>query len=322
MDSYYQRSTLLLQYTTLFSGGAAESTMNGDEFRQTMKATDRKLSERGIPAVFRTFFAFWEIEGNKPIIGNVAIDPSRSPYEGTNLVHTIDDWYRKNYPAEKATIQGFGERPILIRSELFLVRMPATFNAAPQKMAALSYVIGLTDAFIAILDAKERDYVQHRFCEYFPQMSRLALLRVRSEDLTGPNAGLARDLLSQGSADLHSISHSVAPSNPSAIRWSAQQAVEKFLKAYLALTVASFNAKELKRRFKHDLRLLLAQCAEHCSAFDQVLPHIAQVEVSPDERYRPTNMSVEQALAVIDRAYAICDLVVQILLNTIQTKRR
>jgi len=286
-----------------------------------MVAVDKELALKGIPAALRSFHAYFSISGAKSMRGHTNFDPSLGLYEGTNLFLSIDEWYVATYPRRVISARDFGARPVLIRSELFLMQIPAAPNANPETMSAMKYIEGICGSLVQILDQNEKDDIQARFNLYFREGSRLALLGVRTKEFSGPNAPLAAALIAHGLADLHSVSRSILQSQPSAHLWSAQQAVEKLLKAYLSLCDPAMNVAKLKRTFGHNLSFLLKECAKHCAAFQQASQDIARVNINPEERYQGAVVAVGDVLAAIDTAYAICDLTARVIFAMLKERR-
>jgi hypothetical protein len=297
-------------------------TLNATSFHKLMIDIDKELAEKEIPAFDRMLVAYGKIRGHGSYEINQEIDPTCGPYEGSNLLFAIEDWYTNCYPSESIHAKPFGKRPILIRSEPFMMKLPMIFNADPKTISAIKYIEGITESLLQILDETERLNLQSRFNIYFMQASNLALLRVQIQyDLKSPNEKLIQELILSGCGDLNSASRSVIRDEPGAYMWCIQQSVEKFFKAYLAFVNSAMTKENLKQKFGHNLEKIVREARASCDAFEKILPYIEKVNVSPDMRYKPSILTYSQAVEIIDLAYSICDFIVCVLLEQVNKTR-
>jgi hypothetical protein len=289
--------------------------MQEEDFEKLMRQIDKDLAGKGMPAVFRAIHAYHQIEGPGELNLSASYDPSRPQYEGTNLFHGILSWYDHHYPKGSVCAPSLGRRVILIRAEPFMLTLPPAFNIEPQTLPAIQHVDGMSEGFLMLLDPTEKECIQAKFNTCFTQASRLALLcvKVRRRSVNA-NAALIKDLILSARADLNSATDAVVRPDAGSYVWCSQQAVEKFFKAFLAFSDTSMNIRRFKQ-LGHDLKKLGDECCNHCAAVDQVLPFLHEVACTPQERYQPPNLLVADSVAKVDMAYAICDLVVQIMLH-------
>jgi len=287
-----------------------------------MPKIDHELAQRGIPVHLRQPYAHWRIAGPGSIDLQAAYDESTPAYKGSNLFHKILEWYSAHYSKDAVCVPPLGKRPILVRGQPFVLRIPPIFNVNPSTKRATNYIEGVNDSFLEILSPDEMQQVQEQFNYMAKQASRLTLLLVsllREQPI--PNWLLVKQLVMSGRADLNSATDAVVRLDVGSYPWCAQQAVEKYLKAYLSFVDPTVNASILKTRFGHNLPRLLDACSQHCESFKQVTPYIAKVAVTPSQRYERPQMTTREAVDRVNLAYAICDLVAHIMLPTLKSKR-
>lgn len=295
--------------------------MDKNEFEHLMPKVDRELADRGIPVHLRQPYAHWRIAGPASIDLQAAYDESTPAYKGTNLFHKILEWYSAHYPKDAVCVPPFGRRPILVRGQPFVLRIPPIFNVNPSTKRATNYIEGISDSFLEILSPDEIQQVQEQFNDMAKQASRLTLLLVsllREQPI--PNWLLVKQLVMSGRADLNSATDAVVRLDAGSYPWCTQQAVEKHLKAYLSFVDPAVNASILKMRFGHNLPRLLDACSQHCASFEQVTPYIATVAVTPSQRYESPQLATREAVDRVNLAYAMCDLVAHIMLSSLKGK--
>jgi hypothetical protein len=296
-----------------------KETLNAESFHKLMVETDKVLAKKEIPAAIRVFFAYGKIRGPGSYEMNQEIDPAYGPYEGSNLLLSIQNWYKKYYPPTSIYVKPFGKRPVLIRGEIFLLNLPPAFNIDPETIPVSKNIEGITEGLLQILDNTEIRELQKRFNLYFMQASRLAFFHLKVRDgLDSPNKKLVLDLVFSAYGELNSAGRSIIQGEPSAYIWCIQQSVEKFFKAYLAFAKPEITAEDLRKKFGHNLQKLVKETCIHCEAFKQVLPHIELVDISPDMRYKPPKLTLAEAIEKIDTAHNICDLIVRVFLSQLR----
>lgn len=285
--------------------------MTKEEFDNLMNEVDRAMAARGISAFGRMGFALKEIDPSlKESFPGAPVDPRLGPYEGNNLCHAVSAWYEKHYSTQ-VTIGKFGQRPIVIRAEVFTIVIPTIFN--PQKeIPVRKHLAEMSDHLWAILDEGEKGAAQTKFNRMFWQVSDLHLLGVSMKEMPSPNVDLALDLVSRGLTDLTSATHTFLSADPHAIVWDCQQAVEKYLKAFLTIIDEKLDEARLKK-LGHDNVKLLEEAALRHEAFEQVKPDIQHVNFGPQDRYEVREMSREEGVDVVDLSFKISALVAEVL---------
>lgn len=286
--------------------------MTEEEFNKLMIKTDKELAAKGIAATGRMFFAPKVINPSlQTIYPGQQVDPNLGLYEGNNLFHAISDWYEKHY-WNQMTIKEFSRRPIIIRGEVFTILIPTIFNPS-EEIPVRKHIANLSDELWAILDDNEKKAIQVKFNQMFREISSLQLFVSSIKEIPSPNIKLASDLIVRGQTDLISATYSFLPTDPHASMWNCQQAVEKFLKAFLAISDRKINVENLKK-FRHNNIQLLEEAILQNNSFEQVRPHISKVAFTPQDRYKVCQISREEAVYIINLSFAICNLVAQILL--------
>ena len=292
--------------------------MSEGEFLRRMAEIDKELAAKGKSILARCWLAAFEFGWKEKIVfPHKPRDPAIGQYEGVNLLWAIEDWYMKHY-GPQLMVGNFGKRLMIIRAHVYEVNVPAIFNPR-QEIPAFDHIVDFEKPLAGLITGSERQEIQARFNRMFNEGSRLAFLSISLQRLNGHNVALAGEYLTRGLTDLHAAVSSYIRSDPGANLFSAQQAVEKFLKAYLTLQDASLDDSALRSAFGHSIKKLLNEAAKREVAFAQIQPHITKMNITPASRYHPKKLMAAEAVAVIDLAYAICDFVAQVLLPSTRT---
>jgi HEPN domain-containing protein len=290
--------------------------MTEAEFSARMNEFDQEFASLGTPVPIRSMqavYAFWGSKEFKAIISQRSPrNPNIGPYEGSNLHWAIHDWYMKRY-YHQMIVGSLGERLIPIRAQVFRVKLPAIFSPK-EEIPAFEYIEGFSPELLAILSEEERRVVQQKFSAMFNHASHLARLSVRINLLKGKNANLASDLIKRGLTDLHASVTAFVQRDPGANIWSAQQAAEKFLKAFLCVQDDRLDERLLKDTFGHDLKKLLFAASKIADVFSKAEPHIQRLNISPADRYKFNERSPSEAVELIDISFWIANSVAEILL--------
>jgi len=230
--------------------------MTDEEFVRHMDQIDRDLAEKGVPAAFRPFHVIFGLTGAREIpVPTPPRDPSLSEYEGANLQWSIFEWYESKYK-EQVKVRDFGRRLLLIRGEPFQVRLPIVFNAT-KDVPAREHIEALSDELWDGLLPEEKGRIQSSFNIMFRQASDLALLGVKAKELPVNNSDLVVDLVHRGRTDLGTAVTAFNRSDPHASVWPMQQAVEKYLKAFLSAKDSQIDEEALKSDYGHNIERLL-----------------------------------------------------------------
>lgn len=289
--------------------------MTEAEFSGRMNEIDQGFASLGTSVPIRSMQAIYAFYGSKEFKGLISQRSPRNskigPYEGSNLYWAIHDWYMKHY-YQQMIVGSLGERLMIIRAQVFRVELPAIFNPK-EEIPAFEHIEGFSTELFSILSEEEKRAVQQKFSVMFSHASRLARLSVRIDLLKGKNARLASDLIKRGLSDLHASVTAFVQRDPGANIWSAQQAAEKFLKAFLCVQDEQLDERLLKDRFGHDLEKLLSAAAKVADIFSKVEPHIQKLNVPPADRYKSSKYSLAEAVELIDVSFWIANSVAEIL---------
>ena len=148
--------------------------MTPEEFDQAMRRMDAALAQQGVPLMLRPIGAWFGITGAKELCGPTYPDPRLGPFEGPNLIETISKWYKQHYPVHSLIPYDWGSRLLLLRGEVFQVRVPMILNAI-ELPPARQYVTGLSPELFAAICDQEREYIQGALSVFYRQGSALAL---------------------------------------------------------------------------------------------------------------------------------------------------
>ena len=139
--------------------------MTADVFHEKMKLIDAELSQKGVPVYERPFQAFpiAAPDYNGPLMG-CGIDTSEyGEYEGPNLLGKIHNWYKQVYGKRINAARDLGRIPIIIREEIYLVRIPLVYTTP--EINILPFVSGLTPGVARRLSDKDLDEIHNKFME-------------------------------------------------------------------------------------------------------------------------------------------------------------
>ena len=130
-----------------------------------MLLIDEELAKKGVPVYERPFQAFTLAapDYNGPLMG-CGIDTSEyGEYEGPNLLGKIHNWYKQVYGKRINAARDLGRIPIIIREEIYLVRIPLVYTTP--EINILPFVSGLTPAVARRLSDKDLDEIHNKFME-------------------------------------------------------------------------------------------------------------------------------------------------------------
>ncbi len=287
--------------------------MNKDDFERKMALVDEHFARQGMPANVRALLAIREFDPKYELVFP-APQPvyGQDKYQGSNLFRAIGEWYEAHYP-NQTVLKPFGERPFIIRGEVFFATMPLIFNPVGQ-IDARRHIQGLTDNLWNLLTEKQRDQLQKEFNREFNEVSSLALLTVSIKSAKHNNKQLVYDLLIRGYGDLQALSKAFRSDDPHASVWTAQQAVEKYLKLFIAFIDKATTEVSLRKQFGHKINSLAKKAAELDRNFEQIKDNAELLSIAPEERYKVRKMPPAEAVHLINAAFAICHLVTCVIL--------
>jgi len=286
--------------------------MTRAEFEKRMLEIDNRLADREIPALLRAIHSWFEFMGKDKSLSSEPPDRSKGPYEWPNLSYRIEEWYEQHYPVHSVIHTDWGKRHFLIRGEVFAARMPLAMNAFGQ-LDVFDYLQDLSESVRDLLSEEEKTGLQETYNAFYTQASDIALCwTVLGRD--GEQV-LVHRLLDRGWADLRGTCESFMPNDPTAVLFSVQQAVEKFLKAFLAFHSPGLTEGELKGKYGHKVKTLLQDCAAIDDRFEQFLNQIDLLSYGTEVRYERQRLGKGEVIHRMDLAFAVCHAAAWLLLQ-------
>ena len=137
--------------------------MNESEFLQRMELADQELAQNQVPIHARTFRVFRLLapDYTGPLIGYSVRSEEYPEFVGPNLLDKIDDWYSQRYGVRACMPWVVGRVPIILRREIYLIRIPRAYGEPEVKILPL--IEGLTLGLTQPLTPYERDYIRNIF---------------------------------------------------------------------------------------------------------------------------------------------------------------
>lgn len=272
--------------------------MDKIEFKDRMYLIDKELSDKGVPIHARAFHAFPLLtpDYNRPLLGH-GIDLSAfGEYEGPNLLEKIGAWFQEIYGDRIYAPTDRGKVPILIKQEIYLIRIPLVYGAP--EIEILPLVIGLTPAMAKNLSTAELNELQKRFIEGYG-------LTYEFEDLSSQmdaeerNGTKIKDNLFLMSAlrDKDTAADCLEGSvDTNGAVFHSQQLAEKMLKA--VLFNVGVSEEDIRRKYNHRINDIFKDVSNSNAApcvVDSAVKLISQYKM--DIRYSvghlPKSESVE-----------------------------
>ncbi len=276
--------------------------MTKEEFQKKVEEADKELSLRDIPVHARPFHAFNILAPGYvgPVIGH-GIRPEDFPeYEGPNLLKHLDAWYRKRYGDRLYMPSELGRVPILIRRQIYMIRIPVAFGNPKVRVAKL--VDGMTEDMMRSLSKKESEIVVSGFLDGFALIYEIEdlLSSMRGDgDLNISSESMS--ILTSAIEDRDTFIRCLTGrSDTNGACFHAQQHAEKMLKSFL-LNEKLHSLSELSRRpFGHNISRIFGRCAEHSPEFHELNADIALLnKVTMDIRYSGIKIEPENAVETV-----------------------
>ncbi|MEN6373225.1 MAG: HEPN domain-containing protein [Smithella sp.] len=257
--------------------------MMADEFYEKMRQIDAELSQKGVPVYERPFQAFpiAAPDYNGPLM-SFGIDSSEyGDYEGPNLLGKIHDWYKQAYGKRANTARDLGRIPIIIRDEIYLVRIPLVY--ATPEINILPFIEGLTSRVARRLSAAELDEIQNKFTEGYSLAQKFEDLysRLEAVDRSGAkrkdnpfldsameDKDAAAACLDEGTDTNGAVFHS-------------QQLAEKMLKAVL-FYLANLSEEEITQKYEHRIADIYKDSSNYAEFPDRIsseVDYISQYKI-------------------------------------------
>ena len=285
--------------------------LSPEEFDRQMQDLDKVLGQEGVPVPKRPLVAATRFPCENKLIGSFPPDPALGAFEGPNLMYSIGHWYERHYPDQAVFPDRLHTRIVLIRGEPFSIRIPFILNAFG-KLSVFDYIQKLSPALLDLLDQHEKKLLQGKFDAFYREASNILLCLTVAQ---GANASdLCCSLLATGWADLKSCGGGFNAQDPAAALFPAQQATEKYLKAFLVENNEGLDSEGLRKKYGHDISRLVEACALQSADFQQVIPHARGLSYGQEVRYVRPAFSLAEILDMVDLSHAICDLVACLLI--------
>jgi len=272
--------------------------MNETEFLEKMELTDAELAKAGVPIYARFLRAFDRLVPNyRGELWGYGVDPGKyPPFVGPNLMRQISDWFGKRYGERSYLPSLRGRIPIILRREVYLIRIPAVFGRP--RISVLPLIDGLTKAMAQSLTPPELELIRKSFENGFA-------LTHEIEDLM-TELGSCSTTLSQ---EVHNMLRNGIEDRDTSVRclsgqldtngacFHAQQHAEKMLKSYLMANAILTETQLCKRPYGHELRNIFHECTKNSNSFLALANDIALLgNIRMDIRY--TTPKVEPEVAV------------------------
>ena len=273
--------------------------MNRFEFLKRVALIDSELADKGIPIHARAFSAiplfFSDYVG--PLFG-VGIDRSNyAEYEGPNLFDKINTWYMEQYGDRFNLPTDRGKVPILLKQEIYLIRVPLVFGSP--SIEILPLVNGLTEVMAMRLSQEELDEIQRCFVEGYG-------LTYEFEDLLSELSANARNnTLNKGNSFLESAIRDkdtaadclegVIDTNGAVFH--SQQLAEKMLKAVI-FDSTEMSKEDIRKKYSHRITDVFRDIANSNAPPDEVISAIQGIaKYKMDIRYTSEPISKGEAVA-------------------------
>lgn len=291
--------------------------MEREDFLKKMELIDEKLRNnyKEMYISHRPLEAFMEFETNYEgeLWGPSAeiLKKTQKPFEGVNLYEEIEKWYSIRYGEKTYINADVGEIPIIIRNEIYSIRIPIVFGA-PQ-INVFKLIDKMTENMIASLKRDEINLIYRAFelgaNFYFAldwQINEVA--KEVQERITIQS----RQFLNRGIEDIKSAISiiNLKPEDVQNCCFHTQQAVEKFLKGYLTAFV-QIDEIILKKSIGHDFKSLVKKVSEELPMIIDKQEDIDKVDFPMDVRYKYFDISIENGIESIYSCIRICYFILQ-----------
>lgn len=118
---------------------------------------------------------------------------------------------------------------------------------------------------------------------------------------------VSKNYINRGIANVHSSVAVLKYTRDSqSMAFPVQQAVEMFLKAFLARLEPNLNEKDFKKKFNHGIDKVLDELINRNEAFQEIESLVDQVNIDVNIRYKAVNYTIKSALNAINCLLNIC----------------
>ena len=271
--------------------------MNKEEFLKQIELVDRELADEKIPVHARAFRALLKLQPDYkgPLLGyGLRIEEEFLPHKGPHLFKMINGWYVDRYAERFKMPSDQGRIPVLIRREVYLIRIPLVHGHANVNIPNL--IEGVTDSFVNSLDNQEIKDIKKVFsqgCSIIYNLNNMLTLLGHGTNVT--LAPTVCNLLVSTREDRDTIARCLSKRlDTNNACFHAQQHAEKILKAYLILLNICTEAELSKRPYGHNLNKIYGRCKETNTEFFNVANDIVLLgNISMNIRYTTNTVSKE-----------------------------
>jgi HEPN domain-containing protein len=265
-----------------------------------LEKIDEDLAGRKVRLLMRPFEAFDALSPG----GGVLIAPSREDYfdefEGPNLFKKISDWYEKRYGEEMYVNPKIGEKPFRLRGHVYYFKYPVVYGTV--EINIFKCIQNITPELARSLSPQELDDVKKEFESGYNAYNSIGIL-------DNPGSFFkkeAKELIDRGLSDIYGCVSVLKETKDSQLPvFIAQQAVEKFLKAFLVQSGRK-NINEVKA-YSHRILEAFEECVRADARFQSIRTHIDKLNLKDMSiRYVKTGHTEDDALEVIDSMLQAC----------------
>lgn len=272
---------------------------------ERLKKIDKELSQRNVRLLIRPFEAFKNLcpEGGV-MIAPLSVD-EYDDFEGPNLFKKIGDWYEMMYGKEMYLNPKIGEKPIKIRGHTYYFKYPVVYGAA--EVNILQCIQNITPELAKLLPPQELEHIKKEFQKGYEAFRSISTL----DNAHSFFKKEARELIDRGLSDIYSSVSVLKETKDYQLPvFIAQQAVEKFLKAFL-IQSGRKNINEVKS-YSHRILDALEECARVNPKFQSIRHHVNHLNLKDMSiRYANTGHTEDDAIKAIDSMLQACKFIVE-----------
>lgn len=268
-----------------------------------LEKIDEDLGGRKVRLLMRPFEAFDALSPG----GGVLIAPSREDYfdefEGPNLFKKISDWYEKRYGEEMYLNPKIGEKPFRLRGHVYYFKYPVDYGTV--EVNIFKCIQNITPELARSLSPQELEDVKKEFEKGYKAYSSIGVLDKPIPFFKKE----ARELVDRGLSDIYGCVSVLKETKDSQLPvFIAQQAVEKFLKAFLVQSGRK-NVSEVKA-YSHWILDAFEECLKADTRLQSIRTHIEKLNLKDMSiRYVKTGHTEDDAIEAIDSMLQACSFI-------------
>lgn len=280
------------------------------EFLTKIEQIDEYLGIFNISVYSRPLIAFWEFNtGYEGVLWGTdseSIKQMQNPYEGVNLLEKIEEWYIHRYGEERNFRQDIGIIPVLIRNEVYSIRIPKIYSNC--NIDVLKLIERITEDMVANLRDEEIDkilIVYELGANFFYAIDFQIMETAEENEIYITRQSM--ELIKRGVEDIRTSIYKIIrkPGDYQDCCFHSQQAVEKFLKGYLC-AFKTIDEREFKKIYGHNTKSLFEKMMGTNPLLKDLGQEITKIDYSMDVRYKDLNISIAKAMDSIYSCIMIC----------------